>query len=287
MRSRIATALLLLLSISVTAMVAGQQPISGLAPKETRGVGIEEHVGDFLPLDAQFRDDQGRKVTLGDYYEDGKPVVVVLAYYRCPMLCGLVLDGVVDSVKDMKWTAGDEYQIVVISIDPKEKVKVAQFKKQELVESYGHEGSEDGWHLLSGDQKNIDAVTEAIGFDYQYLPNRDEYSHAAAIYVTTPEGKLSRYLYGIKFDPETIRLSMVEAAAGEGRSTLDQIILFCFHYDATEGKYAVAAMNVMKGGGVLTMILLGGMLTMYFWHERLKAKTDAKTGDNHNPATAH
>lgn len=234
--------------------------IASASPEEIEGIDVVEHLDETLPLDLAFRNEDGEAVRLGDYFQTGKPVLLSLNYYGCPMLCGLQLNGLVLGLQDLEWTAGDQFQIVTVSIDPTEEPSLAREKKANYIREYGRPEAAAGWHFLTGAHAEIDALAKATGFGYRYIPERDEYAHAAVAYVATPDGRLSRYLYGVLFDEKTLRLSLVEAGEGKIGSPLDRILLFCFHYDATAGRYAPVAMNLMRIGAGLAAVLLASML---------------------------
>jgi protein SCO1/2 len=244
-------------------------------PEELEGVGITEALDAQLPLDAKFIDDAGREITFGQYFDSGRPVILNLGYYGCPMLCGLVTNGLMDALAGMDWTPGQEFEIVTLSFDPKESQTLASLKKHNYIQQLGQPEAAAGWHFLIGQETDIKQVTDAAGFYYKWNEKRGEFSHAAALIICTPEGHVSRYLYGIMFDPQTLRLSLVEAAEGKVGSTMDKILLFCFHYDSTAGKYAPAARNLMKAGGFLTVLIMGGVLTGFWRRERRRKRQAA------------
>jgi len=244
-------------------------------PKETEGVGVTEHPGAVLPLELMFRDENGRDVRLKDYFAGSRPVILTLNYYRCPMLCTLQLNGLVDALRRMEWTPGRQFEIVTVSIDPLETPPLARLKKQNYMKEYGRPEAAKGWHFLTGREENIRRLAATVGFEYRYDRETDQYVHAAALFVCTPEGRVSRYLYGILYDPTTLRLSLVEAAEGRTRSTVDRILLYCFHYDSAKGRYAPAAMNLMRAGGVATVLILGGVLAAYWRREAARRKASS------------
>ncbi len=250
-------------ALLITAAVCGAQP-ADFTPPELEGVGITEHLDAQLPLDLAFVDERGRAVTLGDYFDGKRPVLLTLNYYRCPMLCTLQLNGLVDALRRVAWSAGEQFEMVTVSFDPAETPSLARAKKQTYVEEYGRPSAVKGWHFLTGKQASIKALTETVGFGYRWNPDSQQWIHAAAVYMCTPDGRLSRYLYGVMYEPNTLRLAMVEASEGKIGSTLDRIILYCFHYDDEAGKYSLAAVKVMRIGGALTAIILGTAL-MSFW----------------------
>jgi protein SCO1/2 len=242
------------------------------APDALKDIGVAEHLGSKLPLDLTFTDDHGQTVTLGKYFSGKKPVILQLGYLGCPMLCSLVSQGTVDSLRKLSLTAGKDYEIVFVSIDPKEGYKLAADKKETYVQDYHRDGSRDGFHFLVGKQPEITKLAEAVGFKYKWVEDVQQYSHPAVVMVASPEGKLTRYLYGVKFDDQTMRLSLVEASDGKVGNTIDQIILTCFHYDGKQGKYAMVAVNMMRAGGALTVLVLGTVLVLAFRHN---ARQDA------------
>lgn len=241
----------------------GEDDASGSLPAELEGVGIDEKLDAQLPLDLEFVDQTGKKVRLGDYFDGKRPVILTLNYFRCPMLCGLTLNGMVDGLREVEWTAGEEYRILTVSFDPLETPDLANLKRQNYLTSYGRPASADGWDFLTGRMKTgIKPLLETTGFNVKWNERRKEWMHAAALIVCTPEGRISRYLYGVHFAPRTLRLSLVEASEGKIGSTVDRILLYCFHYDAAERKYALAGWRVMQAGAVLTMVAVGGFLTL-------------------------
>ncbi len=246
-------------------------------PEELQGVGITEHLDETLPLEALFVDDEGRDVALSDYFDGERPVLMTVGYYRCPMLCNLVLNGAVEALRELPWTAGDEFELVTVSISPAESPGLAKFKKQNYLAAYGRRPAERGWHFLTGPQASIDALTEALGFGYRALANGREFAHPAVIFVITPDGRVARYLYGVKHDPETLRLSLVEASDGKVGTTIDRVMLFCFHYDAAAGAYAPAAMNLMRAGGALTVLVLAAGLAI-LWRRDARRTRAANEG---------
>lgn len=239
-------------------------------PVELSNVGIDEHLNAQLPLDSAFVDHNGKVVKLRDYFDGRRPVVLTLNYYRCPMLCGLVLNGFSDAVHEIGWTPGDRYQVVTVSFDPMEDHKLAYLKRRNYLEHYGEPNAE--WHFLTGSKPAIDGLLDATGFRVAWNNQRQEWAHAAAIIVCTPDGRISRYLYGVMFEPKTVRLSLVDASEGKIGTTVDKILLYCFHYE--DGKYVLAAANVMRAGGVLTLALVGGLL-LYLWRRHARTRAPA------------
>lgn len=238
-------------------------------PANLVDVGIDEHLGEQVPFDAKFKDDEGKDVTLGSYFQPGKPVLLNFAYYQCPMLCNLVLKGMLDGMKKLSWTPGKEYEVVTISIDPRETQSLAAAKKQTHIEALGKPGAEAGWHFLTGDEKEIKRVAAAIGFKYQYLRNSNEYAHAAGIFTISPAGKISRYLYGVEFKHKDLRLALLDASEGRALSIGEKIEMFCYRYDPNAKGYVLFARNFMKGGGYLVAVALFVFLGT-LWRRELK-----------------
>ena len=226
-------------------------------PEPLEGIGITEHLDEPVPLDLTFRDESGAQVSLGKYFGQGKPVVLNLVYFDCPMLCNVFLDGFTAAIRDLEWTPGQEYEIVTVSFDPRDTPEGATAKRERYLGELGRPEAKDGWHFLVGDEENTHKLATALGFNYRWMEDRSEFAHSAALFLATPEGRLSRYLYGVAFDPATLRLSLVEASDGKIGSPVDQIILFCFAYDHTEGRYGPAAMNLMRAFAAFTVIVVG------------------------------
>lgn len=237
-------------------------------PKALERVGVVEKLDAALPLQAIFKDDLGRDVSLGSYFRPGRPVVLTLNYYRCPMLCTLELDGLVEALKGLAWSPGGEFTVVTVSFDPKETPPLARAKKRAYLESLGRPEAETGWHFLTGSAASIEALTSAVGFSAEYDKETDQYGHAAAIVVATPDGRVSRYLYGVRFEPDTVKLALLEASKGAIGSTWDRFILTCYRYDAGRGSYAMAALSLLRAGGLLTVLVLGSVLGGFWLRER-------------------
>jgi protein SCO1 len=237
-------------------------------PKELEGIGITEHLNARLPLDLQFVDEQGQTVRLGDYFQGKKPVILNLVYFSCPMLCTLVLNGVTESMKGLPWQLGREYENVTVSIDPSETPALARAKKENYLEQYGRPGCAAGWHFLTGKQEAITALARTVGFNYRYNPETREFIHTAGTFLCTPDGRLSRYLYGIEYEAQTVRFGLLEASQGKIGTTLDQLILTCYHYDSTAGRYALTAMRLMRLAGTVTVVILAVVLLILFGRGR-------------------
>ena len=255
---------------------------------ELTGVDIVEHLKGPLPTDAAFRDAEGKAVRLGDYFDHKRPTLLVFAYHTCPMLCSLVLDATVRSLNEVQWTVGREFDVVSISIDPNDTPETATRKRTQVVQSYTRaRGDATGWHFLVGDETNIRRVTEAVGFEYRYDARQKQYAHPACIYLLTPDGLMARYLYGISYDPKDVRLGLLEATEGRSVSTTERILLFCYHYDPQGKHYSIVAMNVMRLGGVVTLIVFGGFLGIMWTRERFKKRRAAASPESAGaPSTA-
>ncbi|MFN2515491.1 MAG: SCO family protein [Pyrinomonadaceae bacterium] len=234
---------------------------SGL-PKALNDVGIDQRLNEQLPLDLVFRNENGELVRLGDYFGN-KPVVLSLVYYQCPMLCNQVLNGMVTSFRVMAFQPGQEFEVVTVSFDSRETTALAAAKKNTYVNylpEARRSAATNGWHFLTGDEANIRRLTEAVGFRYHFDAATNQFAHGSAIYVTTPQGKLARYFYGIEYAPRDLRLGLIEAAGNKIGSPVDQLLLYCYHYDPATGKYGAAVMNMMRLGGVVTLIAVVGLL---------------------------
>jgi protein SCO1/2 len=262
-------------------------PAANTTPPELTGVTIDEHLGQRLPMDVAFRDAEGRSVRLGALFDHKRPTLLVFAYHTCPMLCSLVLDATVRALNDVAWTVGREFDVVSISIDPKDTPETATRKRAQVVGAYGRaKGAVAGWHFLVGDEADIRKVTNAVGFEYNYDPRQKQYAHPAAIYLLTPDGQMARYLYGIDYPASDIRLGLLEASAGRSISTTERILLYCYHYDPQGKHYALVAMNVMRLGGVVTLVAIGGMFAVLWGRERRRRASVAQEGPRHVPAQA-
>jgi protein SCO1/2 len=275
--------LVALVAIGVDARADRPRPHQGTSnetPPELAGIDVEEHLGAQLPRDVVFKDTSGNMVSLGSFFDGKRPTLLVFAYHNCPVLCSMVLDATKKVLKEQTWTVGREFDVVSISIDPRDTPETAKKKQDQVAAQYGRDGANGpggGWHFLVGDQQNVTRVTDAVGFKYRYDERQGQYAHPAAIYLLTPEGKIARYLYGIDFDPKDVRLGLLEASEGRSISTVEKLIMWCYHYDPQGKKYSLLAMNVMRLGGGLTAVLLGGLLTVLWLRERKKqrAKKDS------------
>jgi protein SCO1/2 len=240
-----------------------------------KDVGIDQKLNGQVPLDLTFVDENGRDVPLGKFFD--KPVVLVLVYYQCPMLCSEVLHGTAGSLETMKFDAGKDFNVVVVSFDPSDTPAQAIDKKQDFLVRYRRADDEGGIHFLTGRHDEIAALTKAVGFKYVWDPEINQFAHPAAITILTPQGRISRYLYGIEFSPRDLELALVEAGQGKIGTAVDQALLFCYHYDPETGKYGVAIMNLIRAGGLLTLAAMGLFIGLTVRRERRHANAVATT----------
>lgn len=238
-------------------------PSSANPPGPLADVSIEQRLDQPLPLDAVFRDESGAPVRLGSYF-GARPVVLAFVYYRCPMLCPYLLNGLVRAFRAMPYTAGKDFEVVTLSIDPLDSPAIARVKKQDFVEEYGRPGAERGIHFLTGEEPAIRKAALAAGFRYAKDPETGEFAHAAGIMVVTPSGRMSRYLFGVEYAPRDLRLALVEASRGGIGSAADRVLLYCFHYDPKTGKYSLAILRLVRAAGVTTAVLVAAVLIVLF-----------------------
>ena len=272
---------------------AERPPVVGDSPPEEvkADVGIEPRPDAQLPLDAVFMSDAGEQVTLGDYFGGERPVLLNFVYFRCPSLCNVALNELLETLRGMAWTPGQEFDIVTVSINPMESANLARGKKRSYLSEYGRPEAAAGWHWLTGNDKAIRQLTDTVGFNYRFDTVSEEYAHSAGLFICTPDGRLSRTLYGVMQPSETVRLSLVEAGDGKVGSTLDQLILYCYHYDPDTGQYTAAIMNMVRLFSLLTVFLVGGTVATFLHRERRQralaveegAETDSPT---HPPSPA-
>ncbi|MBM99315.1 MAG: SCO family protein [Planctomycetaceae bacterium] len=235
---------------------------------ELDGVGVEEKLGDKVPLDLKFQDSDGKEISLGSIFKGERPIILSLNYAECPLLCQLQLTGLVNGMRDLKLTTGKDFDVVSVSVDPLETVQQARQIKTRYVRQYGRPGSAGGWKFLTGSEASIKALAESVGFQYRYVPERKEYAHAAVVMVCTPSGTISRYLYGVNYPPQTLRLSLVEASEGKVGTTLDRVLLFCFHYDSATGRYTLVARRLLKIAAAITLFAISVGVIPAWWRRR-------------------
>ena len=260
-----------LLVSPATAQLAAYNQIAPYQPPASHNpfadIGLDQRLDAQLPLDLMFSDESGKTVHLRDYF-DKKPVLLSLAYYDCPMLCTLVVNGVVRTLRTLSFSAGNEFTVLTISFNPKDTPKMAAIKKQTSLQSYNRAGAETGWHFLTGDEATIQKLTQAIGFRYRYDAERQEYAHPSGIMVLTPEGRISRYFYGVEYAPRDVRLGLIEAASGKIGSPVDQLLLLCYHYDPATGKYGVTITSALRLAGAATVLGIGGFIVVSLRRDR-------------------
>ena len=239
-------------------------------PSELLGVGIDQKLDQQAPLNAVFLDEAGRAVPLSSFFQTGKPVLLAPVYYRCPMLCTQILNGVASSLKAVSLNPGRDFEILSVSFDPKDTSELAAAKKQTYLRRYGRPNTANGWHFLTGDPANIKALMDAVGFHYKYDPATDQFAHASGIMILTPGGRLSRYFYGVEYAPRDVRLGLVEASHSKIGNPVDQILLFCYHYDPATGKYGAVAVNLLRAVSAGFVLICGGFLIVV-WRRELRA----------------
>ena len=247
---------------------------SNILPDNLRDVGFDQRLGEALPLDTTFLDEAGKEVRFGDYF-GSRPVILAFVYYECPMLCSLVLDGISRTLKGVSFDPGSDFDVVAVSFDPGETPELAAAAKETTLIRYGRPETAGGWHFLTGSESSIRQLTEAAGFRYRYVEETDEYAHAGGIVVATADGKVSRYAFGVDYAPRDVRLALVEASDNRIGSAVDQFLLFCFHYDPATGKYSAAVLNLVRAGGIVTLLSLG--LALGLMSRRRRAELTPRT----------
>jgi protein SCO1/2 len=249
-------------------------PPANMRPPRLENVGIEQHLDAQVPRDLPFRDETGQPVKLGDYFGK-KPVILNLVYYNCTMLCGEALAGLSAAMRLLKFDVGKEFDVVTVSFDPRETPEIAAAKKQDYVKRYGRADAASGWHFLTGSAESVNALTKAVGFQYQFDPKINQFAHATAIMVLTPQGRISRYFYGVDFPPKDLRMGLVEASQGKIGNAVDQVLLYCYHYDPATGKYGAIITNILRLAAAFTILILGAFLLIMIRLERSLPKRAA------------
>lgn len=239
-------------------------------PEELRGVDVEERLGETIPMGLEFTDQTGARVTLSEYFDDGRPLILSLNYYGCPMLCGLQLNALTDTLKELDWAPGENFQVLTISFAPDESAELAAAKRANYLEELGR--GEVEWDFLVGDAENIEAITDAVGYRYHLVEATGEYAHPSVLMIFSPEGVLTRYLYGLTYGPQNMRLALLEATEGRIGSTIDRIILGCYLYDPVTGEYVQNAWAIMRLGGVVTVVLVGLLLFLLWRTEQTRSR---------------
>jgi len=251
--------LLIFLFLAV-ALPAIAQTNSATPPQLPGKVAIDQKLNAQLPMDLMLRDESGRVVRLGQYFNHGRPVLLNFMYYRCPMLCPMVMDGIANGLTELRFDIGREFDVITVSVDPRDTPEQATAKKETYVKRYGRFGAANGWHFLTGPESAIKKLTNTVGFQYAYDIKMDQFAHGAVLLALTPQGKVSRYLYGFEYKARDLRLALVEASAGKIGNASDAILLLCYHYDPATGKYSRSAMNFVRAGGVATILSLAGFI---------------------------
>lgn len=239
-------------------------------PQRLQEVGIEEQLGTAIPADITFTNSKGERITTGDIFSDDKPVIINPVYFECPMLCSMVLNGLLKGAKSLAWKPGNEYNIITFSIDPSEGTDLARTNKTNYLDNLDKKGAEDGWYFLTGDSTNIKRLADAIGFTFEYDKEKDQYAHSAGITFASPERTISRYLYGIEYNTLNLRNALYDSSNGKIGSALDKVVMYCYQYDATSRSYTPVAWNIMKLGGLATFLFLTIFLGLFWLKERRK-----------------
>lgn len=254
-------------------------PPPNVRPPGLKNVGIQQNLDQQIPPDLKFTDDLGRQVRLGDYFGQ-KPLILNFVYYGCPMLCGEELAGLESTLRVLKFDVGKEFEVITISFDPKNTPEIAAKKKEQFLRRYNRPGAEQGWHFLVGQPDAIAAVTKAAGFQYQYDEKTGEFAHSTAILVLTPQGKIAQYYYGIEYPPKDVRLALVEASNNRIGNVVDELVLYCYHYDPTQGKYSATVLRVLRLMGVATLLCLGGLFLVMIRRGPNKVRPNNLRPDN-------
>ena len=244
------------LLVAFVGVVGANQAMAQPLPQQLQGVDVVEHLGEEIDLDLAFVDEAGERVTLGEFFNDGKPVIITLNYFNCPMLCSLQLNALIDGLRELDWAPGDHFRVITVSIDPREGPELAAAKRETYLEALG-KGQDVEWSFLTGEEAAITALAEQLGFGYRYVREIDEFAHPASIFFLSEEGRITRYLYGLQYRPFDLRMAITEAGEGRVGTTVDRIILSCFHYDSSSNSYAVFAFGVMRISGIVTVLLMG------------------------------
>jgi protein SCO1/2 len=247
------------------------KPSAQVSPDDLKNVGIDQRLDQQVPLDLQFKDEAGKTVELGDYFKSGRPVILNLVYYTCPMLCGEELAGLSSALGVLRFSPGNEYEVVTVSINPDETPQVASERKKIFVDRLNErlekKSDGSGWHFLTGQQPEIQKLADAVGFHYKRDAQTGQFIHSAAIMIVTPQGKLAQYYYGVEYSPKDLRLGLIEASRNKIGNLVDQIQLYCFHYDPKSGRYGAAITSILRLGGAATVLLLGGLLIVMYRRE--------------------
>jgi protein SCO1 len=241
-----------------------------LPPPPIKDVGFDQKLGEAIPLDLVFRDEAGASVRLSKYFGK-RPVVLSLVYFNCPMLCGMTTDGLVRSVRALRFEPGTDYEILSVSFDPRETAEMAAEKKRTVMAQYGRESGPGGWHFLTGDAVSVAALTKALGFRYVWDAEQKQFAHATGITLLTPQGRIAKVLFGIEYPAKDLRLALIEASEERIGNVVDQLLLLCFHYDPKAGRYTATVRNLVRAGGVITLVLVAGLVTILLRKEHAGA----------------
>jgi protein SCO1 len=260
----------LLVALALCSSAVGQgmtqgimSPPANVRPPGLKNVGIEQHLNEQIPPELTFLDENGTPVRLADYFGK-KPMILNLVYYQCPMLCGEVLSGLESALRVLKFDVGSQFDVITVSFDPRETPAMATAKKTEFLKRYGRPGAAQGWHFLTGPQPSIDALTKAAGFQYEYDPKSGQFAHTTAIMVLTPEGRIAQYYYGVEYAPKDLRLGLIQASQNKIGNLVDQVLLYCYHYDPATGKYGAVVMRILRLAGAATILTLALFMIVMF-----------------------
>ena len=266
------SAVIAVLVLAFTSSISAQP--SADQPRLPGKVAIAQKLGSQVPLDLMFRNERGEVVRLKDYFGKGRPVVLNFVYFQCPMLCPMTMDGAVNSLTQLKFDIGRDFDVITVSVDPRDKPQTAAEMKDKYVKRYGRLSAASGWHFLTGHVGAIKALADSVGFHYAYDKTTDQFAHAAVLLVLTPDGRTSRYFYGFEHKPRDLRLGIVEASGGKIGTAVDQFLLLCYHYDPAVGKYGRSAMVFVRAGGLTTVALLAGFIVVMVRREQVRDRTD-------------
>lgn len=258
---------------------------SSQSREQLEGVDIERKLGTSVPTDLSFKNAAGETVTLGQYLDGDTPVILNLVYHNCPMLCGLMLDGFTSTLSSLDWTPGQEFRVLTVSFNHREGPSVARDKKTTYVKRLGREGAADGWHFLTGNEEAIRTLTEAVGFNFRWVPEKEEYAHPTTQIFLSGSGTVTRYIYGVELPADDVRKALVEASNGTVGNAIDQAAMYCFQFDPEKNTYTADAFNIMKIGSVLTALLLGGVLFV-FWRREHQALEEHEQWDDQVPVAS-
>ncbi|MDP3276687.1 MAG: SCO family protein [Deltaproteobacteria bacterium] len=256
-------------------------------PTALADVTVTEHLRAQLPLDVVLTDSHGVRRRLGDFLDGRRPLLINMAYYRCPVLCSLVSNGVVNGLRSIAWNVGDQFDVLTVSIDPHETAQDATARQARVADQYARAGGSRGWHFTVGEEAQVRRLADALGFGYRYDQRQNQYAHPAVVFLVTPSGRVARYLYGISFQANDLRLGLLEASEGRAISTVERVLLFCYHYDPQDRRYALVARQVMKIGGGITALLFGGGLFLLWLKELRRSRANASNDHAGGPGQSN